>query len=381
MSNLRLSDYFNACQESLLNNCIECGNCVDSCLVMKYIPDAPASAEIMRGIKEFLKGGELSPEAYLKTAACMGCYGCVDSNCPIGLDSLCINQLVSRSAELRKEVPFSLPLYKEQQLRLSEIENPDELARITTPVYTKGAKYAYFPGCNIYMQPDKVLNSLDILDAVGVPYSFIPGIQYCCGLPRGGLGDADWLQDSAEKLIAKAVEYGAETLILWCPTCLCNMKYRVEKFVEELPFETISFGKYISMNLEKLSFPNAKPCTITLHEPCKTAYMDIDMEDVRNVLSAIPGTTLIEMEHNRNDTNCCGCRAIKTMPEVGGVLTENRFDEALATGADKMLDICHACHMFFLEHQKKTGRNDIEVENYSTYINYALGNKREDWLK
>jgi ferredoxin len=61
MSNFRLSDYFNACQENLLNNCIECGKCVDSCLAMKYIPDAPASAEIMRGIKEFLKGGELCP--------------------------------------------------------------------------------------------------------------------------------------------------------------------------------------------------------------------------------------------------------------------------------------------------------------------------------
>jgi Fe-S oxidoreductase len=143
---------------------------------------------VISGIKEFLRGGTLSPAAALKTTACMGCYGCVDLSCPIGLDSLGINQMVYRAAELAKEKPFSAPLHEEHRKQLDLLTTPDELSRITTAVHTIGAKYAFFPGCNVYLQPDKVLNALDILDATGVPYSFIPGLEHCCGLARGTWG-------------------------------------------------------------------------------------------------------------------------------------------------------------------------------------------------
>ena len=377
----RLADYYSEAQNKLLTACIECGRCVDECRMMKRIPNAPEATEILFGIKDFLRGGPLSPAAALKTNACMGCYGCVNSKCPIGLDSLCINQLVYRAAGLAEEKPFSKPLYQNHRQQLRERATAEERARITTPVHIPDAKYAFFPGCNISQQPELVLNALDILDAVGIPYSFIPGMEYCCGLARGNEGDADWLQDAATRLIEKASDLGAETLILWCPTCLCNIKYRVEKCTGKLPFETVSFGKYIAQNLNRLSFPGAKLQTVTLHEPCKTAYMDIDLEDVRTVLHAIPGTNVIEMKHHHKDTMCCGCRTVMTMPELGRQITDERLDEALVTGADKMLDVCHACHMFFRQHQERSGRNDIEVENYSAYITSALGLCRKNGTK
>ena len=301
---------------------------------------------------------------------------------PIGLDSLLINELVRRAAEGRKEEPYSMPLYDNHMQRSLEFTNSGEFARITTPLHTPGTEYVLFPGCNIYRQPDKILNMLDIMDAIGTPYSFIPGMQYCCGLsPRGSEGDSDWLQDSAERLISKAVELGAKTVIFWCPTCACNLEYRVEKFIDKLPFKAVTFGKYVLQNIDKLSFPAAEPHTVTLHEPCKTAYMGIDPDEIRNILRAIPGTTVVEMEHHHENTMCCGCRAVESMPEFGGNATDDRLDEALATGADKMLDVCHNCHWIFRRRQKETGRNDVQVENYSTYIASALGHKREDSMK
>jgi Fe-S oxidoreductase len=134
------------------------------------------------------------------------------------------------------------------------------------------------------------------------------------------------------------------------------MKYRVHKFVGELPFTVISFGNFLSQNLNRLTFPAAVPQTVTLHEPCKTAYMDIDVEDVRDVLRAIPGTTVVEMEHHHENTLCCGCRAVTTMPSVGRNATAVRLDEALETGADKMLDVCHACHMISVVISRKRAK-------------------------
>ena len=82
MPKRRLVDYYNEYEEKFLTQCVECGQCVRECLVMKRIPDAPAAGDIISGIKDFLRGGELSTPATLKTAACMSCYGCVDSKCP-----------------------------------------------------------------------------------------------------------------------------------------------------------------------------------------------------------------------------------------------------------------------------------------------------------
>lgn len=377
-----LSDYYDECEKNFLTKCVECGQCVDECLMMQRISGVPAAGEILSSIKDFLRGGELSASASLKTAACMSCYGCVDSNCPIGLDSLRINELVRREVERRKETPYSMALYDNHIQRSREFTNKDEFTRITTPVHIPGAEYALFPGCNIYRQPDKILNLFDIMDAIGTPYSFIPGMQYCCGLsPRGSEGDADWLQDSVERLISKAVEFGVKTVIFWCPTCVCNMEYRVRKFIGTLPFETVTFGKYVLRNMNKLSFPAAEPHTVTLHEPCKTAYMRIDPDEIRNILRAIPGTTVVEMEHYGENTMCCGCRAVESMPVVGKSVTDNRLDEAFATGADKMLDVCHNCHWIFRQRLTETGRNDVYVENYSTYLASALGHKRKDSVK
>lgn len=379
MFKLRLSDHYDACEEKLLTRCIECGQCVDECRIMKTIPDAPAAGEIISGIKDFLRGGELSAPASLKTTACMGCYGCVDSKCPIGLDSLRINELVMRAVQRRKKEPFSMTLYDNHMERSREFTNQDEFARITTPLHIPGAKYVLFPGCNVYRQPDKILNMFDIMDTIGNPYSFIPGIQYCCGLsPRGTEGDADWLQDSMERLISKAVEFGAETIIFWCPTCVCNLEYRVKKLIDELPFEVITFGKYVFQNVNKLSFSAAEPHLVTLHEPCKTAYMQIDLDEVRNILRSIPGTTVVEMKHHHENTMCCGCHAVESMPEVGKSVTDTRMDEALASGAQIMLDVCHNCHWIFRRRQIETGRDDVHVENYSGYLASALGYKRED---
>jgi Fe-S oxidoreductase len=106
--------------------------------------------------------------------------------------------------------------------------------------------------------------------------------------------------------------------------------------------------------------------------------MNIDMEEIRDVLRAIPGTTVVEMEHSREKTMCCGCRAVATLPEVGKNITDLRLNEALATGANKLLDVCHHCHWVLLRRQMENGTNDFDIENYSTYILSALGHKRPD---
>jgi len=378
-----LKEYFDLSREKFLNQCVECGQCVENCKVMEFLPKPPDAAAAISGYKDYLRGGELSAAAHLKLDNCMRCYGCVrDDYCPIGLDSMLLNEMIWRERDLRTENPFSRVQYPDHMERIRRFANEEEQERILTERIVPGAEVVLFPGCNVYRQPDKVLNMLDIMDAIGIPYSFLPGMKYCCGQGnRGGWGDAQWLQYAAENLFDRIAEIGAKKLVLWCPTCACNIAYRVEKFTEKFPCEIVSMGGFMLENIDKISFPNAKPCTVTLHEPCKTAFMGIDLEEIRNVLRAIPGTTLVEMEHHHENAMCCGCLAVTEAPETGGAVTHARLEEAKFTSAEKMLDVCHNCHWVFCQHQIKNNAFEVDVENYSTYIASAMGICRKDTAK
>ena len=132
--------------------------------------------------------------------------------------------------------------------------------------------------------------------------------------------------------------------------------------------------------MDSLSFRNDTPHTVTYHEPCKTAYMNIDIESVRAILHAIPNTTLVEMKHHGKNTMCCGCRTADVLPETGSLVTGKRLMEAADTGADTLIDVCHNCHRLFRNYQKSTGTADISVVNYSTYIAQSIGIVRDDCM-
>jgi hypothetical protein len=50
--------------------------------------------------------------------------------------------------------------------------------------------------------------------------------------------------------------------------------------------------------MNRLSLSDASAGTVTLHEPCKSAYTEVDLNGPREVLRQLPGVTLNEMEHH-----------------------------------------------------------------------------------
>jgi Fe-S oxidoreductase len=335
-------------------------------------------------IRDFLKGGaEPSEAALFKVRSCMRCYGCLDAQCPIGVDSMLIAELAAREIERRGKKPRALPPCPEHETLARRGTTAGEYAKITTERAHGGAEVVFFPGCNVYKQPDKLLNALTIMDAIGIPYSFIPGLTYCCGSSRREtFGDPGWTQHSAEKLFGLAERLSVKTMVFWCPTCLSMLHSRIKTFYQP-PYACASFSEYLAEHAGRLRFPAAAPRIVTYHEPCKNAYMGIDTDSARRALSAVPGTELVEMKHHGKDTMCCGCNAVRTMPELGDAVTEARLREAEETGADTLIDLCHNCHWIFMPAAKKLPGPpfSLRIENFSTYITDAMGQGRRDTLK
>ena len=145
---------------------------------------------LQHDIIDFLSGTSEPTEAVIsKARSCMRCYGCLDIECPIEVNSLMINELISRTIQAKNK-PQDTPLYLEHEERLLSGATEEERKRITSEIADEKSEYLFFPGCNVYKQPDKLLNALDIMDAIGNRYSFAPGMTYCCGSARGQHGNA-----------------------------------------------------------------------------------------------------------------------------------------------------------------------------------------------
>ena len=196
----------------------------------------------------------------------------------------------------------------------------DEYKRITTPAPEQDVKYLFFPGCNVYRQPEIILNALDIMTTIGDPYPFLPGLDYCCGDNHLFFGRQEEGSCVADEFIAKAARYNPEAVILWCPTCHCRFNTVISPSTD-VPFRIMSFPQYLSKNMKKLPLADAaQGKTLTLHDPCKSAY----------------------------------------------------------TGADQMVTVCHYCNQTFASKERNY---DFEVVNYVNLVAESMGIYREDKFK
>ncbi len=370
-------------RKRFLDQCIQCGVCADECPILPYTDIREISSqEIQEAVFDSIANGTFNHLAYKKAFACMECFKCTNNICPQDLNPMLINELIKGNfiSSGKADSPFSNSQGPEspQRILASVQVSKDEYKRITTPTPEKDVKYVFFPGCNVYFQPEKLLNALDIMDVIGDLYAFLPGLDYCCGDNHLFFGLQNEGSLITDELIAKLTEYNPEEVILWCPTCHCRFNTYISPSMD-VPFKVTSFPQYLSKHMEKLPLAGGETHKIlTLHDPCKSAYTGIDLNGTRDVLSQLPGTQLKEMKHHGADAMCCGSGAACWFPDSCSQIQEDRLKEAELTGADRMVTVCHYCNQTFAS---KEGRFDFEVINYVNLVAEAMGIYREDKFK
>jgi Fe-S oxidoreductase len=379
---LTITEYYENEKRRFLENCIQCGLCAQECPILSYTEIAEQdSSEIQTGVFEFVGGGIPNQSAYTKAFACMECFKCTADVCPQDLNPMLINQIIKRDYISKRMADraygdAALPDSTHRVLA-SVLVSASEYQKITNPSRKKRVRFAFFPGCNVYFQPEKILNALDIMDAIGDEYAFIPGLDHCCGDGLMFLGDISEGGRRAEDLISTLSTYQPEAVILWCPTCHCHFDNSITKALD-VPFKVLSFPQYLAENMQKLEFSDAAAGTVTLHEPCKSAYTGVDLNGARDVLRQLPGVTLLEMSHHGKDTRCCGSGAICWYPQSAYHVREERLKEAAQTGADRLVAVCHYCNQTFAAEEQ---RYNFKVTNYVSLVAEALNIKRDDKFK
>jgi Fe-S oxidoreductase len=112
---------------------------------------------------------------------------------------------------------------------------------------------------------------------------------------------------------------------------------------------------------------------VTYHDPCYLGRHNREYEAPRQILSAIPGLELLEMERNREDAFCCGGGGGNFFTDLIGGGTRSpariRIREAMNTGAGVIATACPQCAKMLDDALKAEGLEEkMEVKDIAEII-------------
>lgn len=365
---IKLKAYYEKQKTTFIKECIGCGKCLKKCALGHYWKnDRPL--EVMDAVRHFFNNESFSQKFVEKKAfCCLECFKCAQNVCPKGINPMDINEILRFTLREKNTKVFNFDPPGNFQSDILEIcdkkLSKSEIQRITHISSKQDSKYLFFPGCNVYWQPEKIIKALKIIDKITDDYTFLPGQIYCCGNNPIYYGDFSTAELSAQQFYDAILYYRPKTVILWCPTCLCRIHSTLSGLAD---FSTtfISFGSFIASHLSDLRFKHLDSKKVTLHEPCKLAYNGYDTQCYRTILNSLPGLKLIEMAH----THCCGCGLEMYSNQLAESLKKSRLNEAVKTKAATLVDICHACHSFFSDNNEFAS---LEILNYVDLLDSLL---------
>ncbi len=244
------------------------------------------------------------------------------------------------------------------------------------------AKAVYFAGCTAaYVEQDIAQASVRLLDAAGVDFGSLGNAESCCGTPMLVSGKWDVFAETLKKNVAAVKAAGADTVITSCPACDMMWRQVYPQWAKKLGIEFgITSRHYSEVVAEKLktgefSFPpdGHHPVTVTWHDSCHMGRATGIYEPPRDLIKALPGVKLVEMDFNRESAHCCG--SVLTLikdPPVAAEVGKTRLDEALAVGAEKVIALCPCCE-FQLRVSADKKKMPIEVVDLARFAASKLG--------
>ena len=243
------------------------------------------------------------------------------------------------------------------------------------------AKMAYFAGCTAsHVEKDIAMASVRLLDAAGVDFTYLGKKENCCGTPMLVCGKWDIFEDTMRANIKNMQNAGVDTVITSCPACDMMWRQTYPRWAQKLGIEfNIKTKHYSEVLAEKIKsgefkFPQQnKKETITWHDSCHIGRVSGVYDAPRELIKAIPGVNLVEMEHNRERAHCCGSvlTLIKDPPIAAGI-GKTRLEEAMAVGAEKVLALCPCCEFQFRVTTEKK-KLPVEITDLARFAAGALG--------
>lgn len=374
--------------------CARCGYCVPTC---EQFSGRGWESHSPRGkyalIREIVAGREkMTQESVDKFLMCTTCEVC-NTRCQLNIP-VEHNWMEMRGRLINEEKRMTFPPFEMMAASLRGERNiwagkkehrTDWIPEDIKPKIKEKADVMYFAGCTAsFVSSDVAKSSVRILDEAGIEFSYMGSDEACCGIPMKIAGKWDLFEEIFEHNVSEAKKRGAKTIVTSCPACGLAWKELYAGLARkkniDFPFEIKHYSEIAAEALAqgKLHFKQEMNTRVAFHDSCHLGRAQGVYEPPRELIAAIPGVELVEMEHNREAGLCCGSvlTLIGEMP-VAPVLGGARIQEAIDVQADAMIAACPCCQVQLRNSAKKNNQN-IPVTDLARFIAQGLGFETED---
>ena len=205
----------------------------------------------------------------------------------------------------------------------------------------------YYTGCTAGIRlPNIAKSSAKILKAAGINFAVL-NEEPCCGSVMLRSGRVEDAKKNAERFSEVIKKSGAKKIIVTCAGCLKTLRDDYPKLGIELPevrHVTQALQEIIQKKKLKLK-ARFRGVKVTYHDPCHLSRAAGVYDDPREIIRAIPGVELVEMETNREAAMCCGAGGgLKSYDAVlSRKIAADRVRSAEAIEAEIIVTACPFC--------------------------------------
>lgn len=355
-----------------LDACTRCGECIPVCPVLLAGEDhATAFAKIDLLRREWRRegGGLLGPlsrrlgrqqtgdPARMAAASydCTLCGHCAQV-CPVYIDTH--HLWLSQRQQLAQAglAPASVAATAETTIatgniagrpaedRLSWLANLDVRAGLVD----RDADVLLFVGClsSLYPQAFALPQALlAVMQWLGLRVAILGPEEVCCGFPLYIGGRAEEAAALARRNARAVRDSGAPLVVTSCPSCYHTLRHWYPEWLgEPLGARVVHAVELLAEHAGDLR-PSPRTLKVTYHDPCDLGRRQGIYELPRDLLRRVPGLELVEMAANRESALCCGGGGDVEMarPELSRAMADQRFAQALETGAEAVVTACPQC--------------------------------------
>ncbi len=395
--------------------CITCGKCTASCPVSRREPEfsprrtlyesSVQGLDLLVGARGDGSGpgqGERSPERMrgdLVTGQriweCLTCRTC-EERCPYNVrfsEFVRDSRVEAQALGLDGKPTQSGQIYSWMRMMASDGLTQDRTGWLggleTKANATAPDDIMFFVGClphfdvsHRHVGSDSLAiarDSVAILNALGITPVVLPD-ERCCGHDLLFAGDPARFEALARRNAGLIERAGVRRIVISCPEGYQTLAQEYPRVLGGWDVEVQHISEFLAESIEdgKLRFEHDIGLKVTYQDPCRLGrYMGI-YDPPRDVIRALPGVELVEMEHSRADAICCGVSSWVSCGATSKSIQMARLAEARATGADLLVTTCPKCRIHLrcaLSGRVPGNRPDVDIpiEDLTSLVARALG--------
>jgi len=369
--------------------CVECGRCQVNCPAWGAGKELNPKAIVLQTQDALLAGdkerklGEIYTEQVLWQ--CTTCGAC-ENQCPVGIEHLPILIGSRRGLVSNGDAPEYLGAMYNNLERRSNIWG---LGYDQRSKFVQAAELETFDpakhdvlvwlGCAGSFDADfqKSLRSLfSILRANEVRFGVLAK-ERCTGDPAKRTGNEYMYQELATGNIEELKSAGVKKIVTSCPHCVKTIGADYAKFGYQV--EIVHSSVFVEELLrDRRAKASARPSgdreIVTYHDPCYLGRYAGRTDEPRALLTRF-GAVIREPERTRDNPYCCGAGGgllfADKEEEPGSRISDVRFKQLQATGANTVVTACPFCSIMLKGAQASAGA-DTQFVDLMTYVDGKL---------